>query len=500
MKCIAILFLVAACVVEPATSSTEQATYIYSTGANTTIVLPAGITNATLWISHTGVTVQGAGSDATTLVADGSATTAIVFPYYPGNPIASFALRGVTIDAGSAALVGVLGATEWAGPLSLTVDDVRVIGLGPAEIAFTLGDIAVNVDDVEVQGDGRAFNLRGTSGTIDGVTIEGGTGGFIVADHTSTTTQPATEIAISGVVARADYWQGPASDVMSPTAFAAGYVDVADTNSAMRAAYDVVRVLTPIATGSIVSGAVAIAGVETFDRIETAGGAWAQVEGAGGGVAYVGAWHLPNSWIRTAAPANSTALTAYRPTLGRLNAGGWTATRLNVYRWRRVDGRAAATPSLVTGQRVEVRRARGGTGRDVDVGGVHFTAPCSGCSISDARFRGYFSDQVTLRGQDSTAERVSAELGQDMGFTIDGDGSLCSDCQATSNGYDGICVVSTATNATLISADVRHNGTQATPGTTPSPSWQVGVYLLAPTSIISAGGFGNANGVVGIGY
>jgi hypothetical protein len=407
------------------TSETHQVVWIQSTANNQTITLPSGVTNATLLIRHHGVTVQGAGVGLTVLRADGTSSGAIMFPYPvttpDGLPISDFHLRDLTIDASAASLVTVLGSSHLSGPLLYEMDNVEVVGTSPSELAFGMGDVVVDFQNVAHRGGGKAFSFNGTSGTVDEVEIRGGLSGFIVAQTTNPTT-----VEVSNADVRLDYWAGPATDSLVPTAFAATYVDSLNTGTG-RALYDVIRVLTPTSTPGL------------FDRVEASDGRWAQVEGVGV-VPELGPWHLPNSWIETDAPASSVVTQAYNVVLGRVM--GITSTRLTVTNWRTPRGEAAPTPSVVSGIRVDIRRhALYGGVRDVDVGGVHFTAPTINSVIRDSYFRGGFSDQVTLRGTDNSAIRVVVELGQDMGYTLDGTGALMEDCTARLNGVDGVYVV-----------------------------------------------------------
>jgi hypothetical protein len=264
-------------------------------------------------------------------------------------------------------------------------------------------------------------------------------------------------IDIEDVTSIHDYWATPTYEAVTATAYDDLGVDVTSHVEADRSLYDVIRHLAPVLTFQVANG-LRTTRARAWDRVEMTDGTWSQVLSIDSqGAAVFDEWREPGSWRPTTEPSGIATL--YRVTMCRYLTG--TATRLEMQsndeppapRWRYVTGGTAPTPSVATGTRLDVVRA-GGSNRDTDTGACHITETAINARVKGWIARGGWSDQITLRGVGSTAEECSTDLGQDMGFTVDGTDGPCTltRCHAARTGRSGFHVTGGPSNLYACSA------------------------------------------------
>ena len=115
---------------------------------------------------------------------------------------------------------------------------------------------------------------------------------------------------------------------------------------------------------------------------------------------------------------------AGRVVVGRVM--GWTATTLNVQRWRYPDCSDAVAPPDGPCRVIH---------RYADVGGVHITAG-GRAVIERVTVRGGWADMITVRGSGCYLADCRVSHGQDMGYTVDGNHRLVR-CHAEHVNFDG---------------------------------------------------------------
>jgi len=338
----------------------------------------------------------------------------------------------------------------------MTVENVRIEGHARGSIAvYNRGSFRGT--NMEIIGDGGAIHhvTLATSTVIRGCTIRGGQYGFV-------NTAPSG-IDIDGLDMNLDYWASPTYEAVTATAYGALYADVSSHVEGDRTLYDVLRYLSPVTTFTVSSGLTSSL-VRVWDRVEMANGTWTQVLGfTGATTAVLDDWRKPLSWARAATPSGTA--TVYRVTLGRLI--GHTPTRLLMQtgslappspRWRSVTGDTMATPTTGGGSRLDIIRA-GSSNRDVDTGGIHVTETSSGARVTNCTVRGGWSDAITLRGSGSVAEDCTTDLGQDMGYTVDGTHGtvVMRRCIAKRAGRSGFAVIGGPSK--LFDCEAYSNGT-----------------------------------------
>ena len=473
--------------------------YILPTvAADSIVTIPVGTSTGTIGpVSHTGCTYRGTDRDTCIIRIDDALSVHNGVVY--GAAIATVTFEDCTIDGdGVATLVSLISAAYYSAA-RVVLRRVRIIGNHKNTIGFIAtaldGETAVTwlLDDVTFEGDGRSIVVTGTSGVISNVTIYGGAGGLTVASNGGACTIVAEDF--NGLHA---YWQGPTGETVTLTAVDSLGVDVVSNDTANRALYDTVRLLQTIGTGTVTDGEVSIA-VEEFDRVETAAGVWAEADEDGA----VSRWHLSNSWIHTNTPADGTAVTVLRPVIGRLF--GWTSTTLDLVTglgfpsgstWRRPNG-DALVPSLGSIARAEIMRVASAV-RDVDTGGIHLTAPCVDCQIVGGVWCGWWSDQVTDRGDDTALVNLEIYRGQDMNITGTGTNTRIIGCDLHDAGVCNIYVGGVAgANASVAIIDctnadpMRHGYTDQV-----YPDIAIDLHALFDTSNTTGaiGGAGNPDG------
>lgn len=432
-------------------------TYILPTTADGAVIaVPVGETTGTLLVMHHGCTYRGIDRDTCVIkiTDDGNHGGVLLFPAAP--PVTSLTFEDCTIDAdGISTFITMLAASYYA-LTRLVLRRVRLRGNHKNTIAFAVtaadGQPAVTwvLDDVIIEGDGRAIVVSGSTGEIGDVEIFGCSGGLIVNASGSECT-----IVQTGTFNRwAPYWQGPTGETVVPTAFDATGADVVSNVTADRSLYDVLRVLETVGAGTITAGVPSIA-VQRFDRAETAAGVWGEFNASG----QVTRWHRQNSWIPAITPADGTAITVLRPILGRAfsppGEPTWTLTRLSLVTgdgsipegaaWRRVDG-TEDVPTLGAVARFEIMRI--GTNlafdkRDVSVGAIQLNTPCVDCRFTEGgELHGDWSDQFTDRGLRTYIRGFRVSFGQDMGFTLTGTRTRVIECTSEKSGVCGFLLES----------------------------------------------------------
>ncbi len=483
-----------------------------------TFVLAKGNTTGTPVITKHDVTVAGAVAGDRTqsvLKLDAGSGAGFVSPYPPktgpgdtdAGPVRGLTIRDLTIDAQGNPLASVVNASKFSGPTRLVVDNVRIINTHPGTIALFLQKCADGaiLRNVAVEGDGQVINISDavTDVLMEDVSWWGGKGGIIVSQD---------GYSKPGIVQRryygwSSYWQSPALDSFTATAFGVDHVDVASTVAANRTQYETVVVRTPVGTTNTppVGTQVQIAGLQVYDRVEDPGGIWGQVEAIDGqGFAYVPRWFQHNSWKPAATPTSGT-ITAYRNTLGRLY--GWTSTSLHLYtdqgypvnpHWRTPSGTVAATPTVVAGQRVDLlSNSADSTKRTVDIGGVHWTAGVQGAVAEDGVLVGHWGDQFTDDGDSDSVCRLKIQGGQDVGFTNNSsNGTLC-DVQSDDSGFVGIDVEAVCTNLYIKNPSTSGNGRQGEGPNGGSAGYGIYTWSGASYLIENHTGSGNETGLKG---
>lgn len=404
-----------------------------TSSANQTITLAAGSHTGHILVSHTGCTVNGAGIDSTTVVLDGTYTEGV----RPGASVATFTLKNLTLDC--AGLTGVTAPIEIGGGIaSVTLENVRILDHARGSIAIYNRGV-LSATGIEIIGNGGGINhfTGATSSVVRGMVVTGGQYGFVNV--------AAAGIDIDDVTSIYDYWACPTYEAVTATAYGDIYADVTSHVQADRSLYDVIRHLAPVATFQVANG-LRGRGVQQWDRVEMSDGRWTQILSVdSSGVAVLDTWRAASKWRPVAEPTGLA--TVYRVTLGRYLTGN--ATRLEMQsngepvspHWRSVTGEIAATPTTATGTRLDIIRA-GSSNRDTDTGACHITENAIDASVKRWISRGGWSDQITLRGVGSTAEECSTDLGQDMGYTVDGtDGRMTlTRCHAARTGRSGFHV------------------------------------------------------------
>lgn len=476
-----------------------------------TITIPAGTHSGSVLLTQHRVTFQGAGVDESTVVADGTYASVFQPPYPPqtddGQPIDVTTIRDITIDCDfDATISAALQSGIFAGPLQLVLERVRIRNATSATIAVLVGARAV-LRDVEIWINGRAIVVS-TSSTgmfAECLSVEGGGGAVTVAVGT-TGTVPG--IVVRNATLNLDYWASPVYETCTPTSYAAQRVDVVSHVSAARSANDVLRALTP-ARSYVVGARTLSAGLQVWDRVETAAGRWAQVTDVDGTYATIGTWHDAGSWNPCDEPTGSAA-TIFRVALGRLSSGGWTSTRLSINaageapdaHWRKVAGGTQTLPTVIAGSRLDILRhgLSDGQTRDVDTGAIHITQTARNARLHEVHVRGGFSDMITVRGPDGHASRCSVQLGQDMGYTVDGTFGTQTlvQCEAEAAGYSGFFLFADAPAAGLTHLRMCHvhdNGLHDDGSLGP-----YGVHVYddnVAASVLQVYGDGNVGGLMG---
>jgi hypothetical protein len=421
-----------------------------TTTANESATLSAGTHTGHVLVSHTGCTLSGAGPGRTIIALDGTYSEGV----RPGAVVADFTLKNCTIDVGG--LAGVTAPLEIGGGISMFIaENVEVRGYAKGSIAvYNRGVFRGTALQLVGSGGGINHFTAATETTIRGCTIVGGQYGF--------QNSAASGIDLDGVSGRFDYWAAPTYEAVTATAYAPLYADVASHVSADRTIYDVLRYLSPVTTFDAET-TLRSSSVQVYDRVEVASGVWTQVLGIGpGNAAILDEWRRAGSWRPTGNPSGTA--TVYRVTLGRYVTG--TSTRLSFQsggaptspRWRSVTGATMDTPTTGGGSRLDIVRV-GGSNRDIDTGGIHLTESSTSASVKNSTIVGGWSDTITLRGAGTVAERCSTDLGQDMGFTVDGaDGRVTvRNCTARRTGRTGFHL--TGGPSDLYSCGAYDNGT-----------------------------------------
>lgn len=463
-----------------------------------TVDVPIGITTGTLRTLYQGCELRGVGKRDDCVIKIDDALGVHVGLSIPfgggvpqtadGQPISSYALCNLTIDADDlATLTTLLPASALVGPTDLLLEDVLIKGHNAATLALGLNGVHWTMRRVEIRGDGSAITVSNGNGHLRDVEVFGGRGGLIAAGNATQTRFDAR--GFRGINA---YWQGPSGEDVTATAYGDLYVDVESHEEDDRDLYDVLRVRTIVDEADEVrDGAIVPVVCQVYDRVEDATGVWGQVDAlTDDGFGIVVDWHRPNSWIPAAPPSDEVVV--YRLTLGRLSDWTTKANRLSLRNgagtppsphWRSPTGGYAATPSVGGGSRLDICRKKIGV-RDVDVGGIHLTDPCVDCLLEDVELVGWWSDQLSMRGLRNRARRVKVRLGQDIGITNTGQEVLLDDCDADANGFLGFLVQHAAGSPYSASVTMRNcrasdNGTHdngSEDGGQESAGWGARVY------------------------
>jgi hypothetical protein len=161
-------------------------------------------------------------------------------------------------------------------------------------------------------------------------------------------------------------------------------------------------------------------------------------------------------------------------------------------------------PQIVAGTRMRILRSGiadpGVQPRDVDTGGVHITDAGYNSVMHNVYVSGGYSDMITVRdaGPFNLVSRCETELGQDMGFTVDGTTvpQNVIACKARTSGYKGYYLVGGPSVLTMCRADycgLHDEGAQDSCGL----SGDGGSVLQ---SVVQLWGQGGRDGLVKTGY
>jgi hypothetical protein len=424
------------------------ATVFPQTSNGQLINCPAGTHVGHILLSKHDCTFQGAGIDDTIIRGDGTYASVLQGAILADGGVSKATLVDMTIDADNLAAHAAVLESNGA-LLELVLQNVRILGTRRGARAILNRGI-VRATDIEIIGSGGGIHHHtgATITAINGCQVEGSSWGFVNTSAGAAGTM--TGITLTDFHVRHDFWASPTYEAVTVTEYGAQHAIVASHVADHRNAYDVLRALTPIGTFEASIPSPVVAGAQPWDRVEVSDGRWTQVLAMDGAKAVLDTWRASGLWVPVATPTSGTA-TVYRVSLGRLYGWEEEGERLDIATvgaelsyWRGVGG-GLLNPELIAGSRLDILRhaytgAAAAAGvRDVDTGGIHITDSAGRAVLRDCTVRGGFSDMITMRGIGGRATRCSVDLGQDMGFTIDGgnDRQVLVDCTSRRAGFNG---------------------------------------------------------------
>lgn len=409
-----------------------------------TISIPAGVHIGHVALTQKNCIFAGAGIGKSTIKTDGSYGE--MFRATLAGPC-SYTLKNVTLDAGD--LLGLVCVISADPGQEVYLKNVHITGHSGSMAIFNRHRLFIQ-NCLITGNSGAVYHYTGATDTyIDGLEVRGGKYALLA--------NGPGRIHVNRLVGKFNYWSIPTYEEVVATGFGETHVDVASHVEANRSLYDCIRALTPI--GALILGErLYCPKARKYDRVQTSSGHWTEVLGVSDGVLALDDWHLPDSWIPCPSPSGEA--TVYRVALGRLYSAsptrlGFTTSGATGY-WRNVTGGKAKVPTPDSLVHV-IRNGLGGGPRDVDSGGIHLTDTSSPGIFTDCSITGTFADCITPRVSGSRFYNCKAILGQDMGFTLDGNHHL-SGCISDGNGYDGYYLVNGPSN--LYNCIARNNGTQ----------------------------------------
>lgn len=452
-----------------------------------TIDVPAGVHVGTVRLTRHDCVFQGEGVNATRIVADGQ------FPQLFSGAVSRVTLRDMTLDGDMRTNLTALVLSHPSGPVELILENVNLVNYHRNTIAVSSGGLTV-IRDCQAIGNGGGLKISASSTgcLVRGFHIRGGVFGVVNVDGPAGT---IPGIDIDQLTVLLDYWAAVSWEPVTPVAYTDKTVEVASHVVAKRSLYDVLRVLTPIAEVTVGDP---ITEARRWDRLETADGRWTQVLAVKPKGAELDRWRAPGSWTPVPEPEGESA-TVYHVTLGRLMS--WTDTALSLTtgpngagvpalaHWRTVEGRPAGTPAALAGSRLDILR-KGPSVRDLDTGGIHITKSAAAPKLRRCHVRGGWSDMITTRAPGTEVRNCSVDLGQDMGFTVDGVSGpqLLVGCEARRAGFHGFWVGNGPSQ--LVACSAYDNGLHA------DGVAGLGVKLESP-ALVNVHGSGNVLGLVG---